>query len=293
MISVVIPTFKNKLFFLTTLKGNLPYLKNCETIIVNDNPEISLRREISDLKGVILVENKTNLGFSHSANIGIDKASRKYVFLLNDDVVLKNSLFEKLISRFKKDQNLFAITLAQIEKDGTVVGKNFMYWEKGFVHHRKKDDLKSGLNAWAEGGSSIIDKAKFKELGGFDPIYSPFYWEDIDLSYRAYQSGYKIYFDPTITVDHHHSTTIKSVYSDSFISQIAFRNQLLFIWKNITDNRLILEHLIHILPTTIKGGPSFCLGFIKALARLPGIIIRKFNHHPKTSIITKERTTLP
>ncbi|PJE58197.1 MAG: glycosyltransferase family 2 protein, partial [Candidatus Portnoybacteria bacterium CG10_big_fil_rev_8_21_14_0_10_36_7] len=47
-------------------------------------------------------------------------------------------------------------------------------------------------------------------LNGFDELYSPFYWEDIDLSYRAWKTGYTVLFDPQVLVEHHHETTIRT-----------------------------------------------------------------------------------
>lgn len=202
-ISVIIPVYKNKEQFLKNLKHNLQYLGDCEIIIVNDYPDESLKTDLRDFPSVKLFENTKNLGFGQTVNRGVNEAHGDLVLLLNTDVVLKNDTFKITIDNFKNHKNLFAISFAQEEKNGTIVGKNKFFWSRGMFFHTKAKDLEKGINGWAEGGSCIIDRTKFLELDGFDKIYKPFYWEDIDLSYRAWKQGYEILFDPTILVEHH------------------------------------------------------------------------------------------
>ena len=99
-----------------------------------------------------------------------------------------------------------------------------------------------------------------------DELFNPFYWEDIDLSYRAWKAGYKITYDPNIKVEHHHESTIGKYFDRSNILKIAFRNQLIFQWKNLTDRDLIIKHLFN-LPRFV-----FFPGFFNALVRLPKIL---------------------
>lgn len=108
-----------------------------------------------------------------------------------------------------------------------------------------------------------------------DPDYSPFYWEDIDLSYRAWKSGYVVLFDPSVTVIHHHESTIGTQFKKEYVRSIAYRNQFLFIWKNITDTKLILSHIlmlpVNLMYYAIKGEFAFVKGFYLALSFLPRI----------------------
>lgn len=267
MISVIIPTFKKEIC-LKNLKKNLPYLHGCEIIIVNDNPESHMKQDVRFFETVRLVENKTNMGFGNSINTGVASGKFPYIMLLNDDVILKNNGFFKSLGYFKKDKKLFAVSFAQTEKDGSIVGKNKIFWKNGLFFHQKADNLTFGDTGWAEGGACIVDKQKFQELDGFDPVYSPFYWEDIDMSYRAKQKGFHIIFDPHITVEHHHESTIGTHYSKEFIRVIAYRNQFLFIWKNIRGVKII-SHLLflpfNILYYSLKGEFAFIKGLLKAL----------------------------
>ncbi|HRN69594.1 MAG TPA: glycosyltransferase family 2 protein [Candidatus Woesebacteria bacterium] len=292
-ISVVIPVYKKVDQFITNLKQNVKFLNNCEIIIVNDDPSESIASFLADFQHVTLIENKTNLGFAPTVNIGFSHAKNDSVLLLNSDVVLQDDSYKKALLHFT-DTSIFAISFAQKEKNGEIVGKNKIYWEKGFFQHSKADNFYFGINGWAEGGSCLIDRKKFNILKGFDEIYSPFYWEDIDLSYRAWKKGYVVLFDPSIVVEHHHESTIGSFFKKKMINQIAFRNQLFFIWKNITDVDLLIAHLFYlilfILASIIKGDFVFLKAYFQALGRLPAILQKRrhnnFNHNDN-EIISK------
>lgn len=279
-ISVIIPTYKNTEVLIKNLKHNLPYLEGCEVIVVNDNPQSSIAQELDQFVQVKLIENTENKGFSGTVNTGVAQATHSFIMLLNDDVKLLNTAYQKALNHFINDTSLFAVTFAQKEKSGAIVGKNAVYWSKGFVRHKaiKPDDM--GKTAWAEGGSCIIDKEKFIKLHGFDELYSPFYWEDIDLSYRAWKNGYSVLFDPQILVEHHHETTISSHFDTNRIETIAYRNQLLFIWKNISSWELLLIHKLHlmkmIIRAIIKNDVTFLEGFLQAMKYLPTVISKHF-----------------
>lgn len=278
-ISVVIPTFSNK-NFIGNLINNIKYLENCQIIVVNDNPKRRLNDPIFKSKNISLIENQQNLGFSKSVNIGISKATGNYVMLLNDDVLLSDTSFLNLIEQFENNKNLLAISYAQIDNDGKISGKNRLFWENGFIQHSTDSNITSGNTGWAEAGSSLYDKSKLIKLHGFDEIFSPFYWEDIDLSYRGKKMGYEILFEKKVLVKHHHETTIANEFTKSRISEIAYRNQLIFIWKNIYSTSLIFGHLMALFKILIisllKNDIVFYKGFFGALLRLPKImLIRK------------------
>ncbi len=205
--------------------------------------------------------------------------------LLNDDVILYDNSFKKALDKFKKDEKLFALCFAQNEKNGVVVGKNQVYWKNGMFFHQKSNNLSEGYNAWSEGGACLIDKTKFLELAGFDSLYAPFYWEDIDLSYRSWKKGYRVVFDPKIVVQHQHESTIGKYYSAGFIQTISYQNQFIFIWKNITDINLILNHILY-LPLNliyygfIKHNLAYAKGFLGAIKKIRAVLTKRSKNRP-------------
>jgi GT2 family glycosyltransferase len=185
------------------------------------------------------MNNSENFGFSRSVNIAASKAKGEYLLLLNSDVKLLDDSWKRVIPEFVHDGNLFAVGFAQKEKDGDIVGRNELYFRGGLFHHRGLSSQvtlgtrDSGLlpTAWAEGGSTLLRKSMWDELRGFDEAYSPFYWEDVDLSYRAKLRGWNVCFSPDIIVEHHHESSTVAQFGKPKIMEIAFRNQLYFTSK--------------------------------------------------------------
>ena len=131
---------------------------------------------------------------------------------------------------------------------------------------------------WVSGGSGLFDKKKFLSLNGFDINFAPFYWEDIDISYRAQKNGFKCYFEPSAKVDHFHQEgSIKQNKSDFIIKSSSYKNQFIFVWKNISDYSLLSQHIlwmpIHIIKELTKFNTPFFIGFLWAVAKIPNLIL--------------------
>ena len=116
-----------------------------------------------------------------------------------------------------------------------------------------------------------VERQKYLQLGGMDSLFTPAYWEDIDLCWRARQRGWKILFEKDAVVYHEHETTNKSVFGKSKMKLYAYQNQILFVWKNIRGRQLF-EHFLwlpyHLVFTTIRSKGLFFLAFLLAVIRL-------------------------
>lgn len=278
-ISIIIPVYKNKELFLKLLNSNMPFIEDYEIIIVDDASDEQIGSVIrKDFPDIRVIEHDKNMGFAPTVNDGAKAASGTYLMFLNSDVKILKHFSTKLTKNFD-DPDVFAVSFMQIEKDGSKVGKNILFFRDGFPQHSKATDLKLGLNGWAEGGSCIVRKDYFEKLGGFNELYAPFYWEDIDLSYRAYSRGWKVLFDPEIVVEHHHESTIGTFFTRRKINTIAHRNQCIFTWCNMTDTSLLKDHLKllpkHTIRSLMSGKPEFITGLVQAVLRLPEVRLHR------------------
>ena len=268
MLSVIIPVYKNTPLFLKNLAHNLKFLKNVEIIVVNDDPQTNITKGVHKLdKHIKVIHNSQNLGFGASMNQGSALAKGDYLLFLNSDVRLIDDSYQKAVKEFA-DPKLFALSFQQLEKNDELSLPNQGQFEGGLFQHSTKTDAGVTPTLWAEGGSCLLSRQVFNELGGFDPLYSPFYWEDIDLGYRAWKMGYKILFYPPVVVRHEHSTTINKYFSKDAVEQINYRNQFLFVWKNMRGGNL-LKHCLY-LPLLLlrqRKNPLFFAGFVAALNR--------------------------
>lgn len=282
-LSVVIPNYNGE----ELLKKNLPkvlFAVGDAEIIVVDDASVDGSLEVLDSfkEKIKVIKNEKNLGFSSTINRGVNVAKGDIVILLNTDVIPERGFLSSLVSHFK-DESVFAVgCMDKSIENGKIVlrGRGIGRWQRGFFVHARGEVNKTNT-LWVNGGSGAFRKTIWEKLGGFDELYSPFYWEDIDLSYRALKSGYKILFEPkSIVVHEHEKGSIKKKYSESEIKTIAYRNQFIFVWKNVTDLDLQFLHILwlpyHFLKALIRADLIFFLGFMKAFILLLKIIKSSF-----------------
>ncbi len=247
-IDVIIPSFNGKYLLEKHLPEIIANSNNLNKIIIIDNG--SSDGTVYWLKAnypeVLIIENKTNLFFTVPINQGVMLSTAEYFVLLNNDVRPEKD-YLKNIQNYFKDDKVFAVSFN--EKDSSWP---YLSWQGGKIQYTRGVDKSSPYySAWASGGSAIFRRSIWEKIGGFNEIYSPFYWEDIDICFRSWKMGYKIIWDNNSRVVHEHESTSKKLNS-SFVSSIKERNELLFNWLNITDKDLVTDHRKYLVLHTIK-----------------------------------------
>lgn len=313
-ISIIIPNYNGE----QLLKKNLPgvfealeyYMQKSknevEVVLIDDfstdNSLETIKYFLSDSRykniKIKILQNEKNQGFPFTANKGIKEATGEIVILLNTDVVPEKDFLEPLILHFGNSE-IFAVGCMDKSLEGTKIvlrGRGLGKWEKGFLVHRRGEVDKANT-LWVNGGSGAFRKSIWEVLGGFNLLYSPFYWEDIDLSYRAIKSGYKVMFEPKSIVAHEHDTgAIKKTYSSFQIRVISYRNQFIFVWLNSTDLNLQIAHVFwlpyHLWKAVIHRNIAFFLGFFRALFLLPAILYYRSRYKKNFKKTDKETIIL-
>jgi GT2 family glycosyltransferase len=283
--SIVIPNWNGQ----KLLEKNLPKVleTGADEVIVVDNGStdgsLKLLQKMKRKSSMVrTIELKKNYGFSYACNLGVKEAKSEIVVLLNNDVVPEKGFFTPLVEDFQ-DPKVFAVSLGEPQWSWAK-GK----WIKGFVEHKPGPRTKTPhISFWASGGSAAFRKSIWEKLGGFDEIYKPFYWEDFDLSYRAWKRGYKVMWDPCSIVHHQHEETIRAKFSKRYVDFISQRNQLLFIWKNITTPKMMIEHKIYLWKRLLTQ-PRYWRTFLAALVRLPQILPARLKEFREKKVSDKE-----
>ena len=298
-ISVVIPTYN----VVSLLRQNLPHVIEALTeydthkveLIVTDNHStddtITYLKELQKEAPipVVVLENSFNGGFAINANRGVHAAKGDVVILLGSDVRPAKDFIKPLLPYFT-DETVFAVGCAnESDEDiGTNIlrGRGIGKWEKGFLMHRNGAFINNNT-LWVDCGSGAFRKSIWDRIGGLQELYRPFYWEDVDLSYRAQKMGYSVKVEKSSRVVHEHKKgSIKKGEKSAFVIQTTYRNQFFFVWLNITDKKMFRNHLLylpyHILTAIKDGNWLFLKGFFFALLQLGKIrserrkILQKF-----------------
>ena len=221
-----------------------PKNKISEVIVVDDySTDNSVEFLTNKFSQVKLIKHDKNYGYSITCNTGVKKAKNELVVILNLDVVPAGDFLENVLPHFK-DEKVFAVSFNEGK-----FGPGKLVWKKGFLEIEGGGDVPKTFvpTDWPSGGSSIFRKAYWEKLGGMDPLFLPFYFEDIDLGIRARKAGYKCLWEPRAIVEHGHEATINSdSFKQRYIDGVKQRNQLLLTWKNINNPSLFFSHLFHL-----------------------------------------------
>ncbi|HEY1218802.1 MAG TPA: glycosyltransferase, partial [Bryobacteraceae bacterium] len=267
---------------ITALAGN-----PANEIIVVDNGSTDgsaayVRAEFPHVKLVAL---DRNLGFGGGSNAGFREAKNDIVVLLNNDMRVEPDFLAPLLEGFS-DPAVFAVSCQIFFKDPEKIreetGLTQGWWQDGALRVRHRaDPAVTGLFPcfYGGGGSCAFDRRKFHELGGFDELFAPFYFEDTDLGYMAWKRGWKVLYQARSVVHHEHRGTIGKTYDGDFIQGVVKRNALLFAWKNIHEWRRVCGHfaftwagaVLSVIFGEITGRPTFA-ALWRAFLRLPAAV---------------------
>jgi GT2 family glycosyltransferase len=238
-ISVVIPNYNGATLLPEILPALYVALQNTQLpyeVIVSDDcsTDSSLIFLKEQYPQVDVIENKVNQGFSKTINQGIYNAKHELVLLLNSDVKLTPTFFEKQLPYFELPDT-FGVMSKIVGWDDDVIQDGGKYpsfhgtkikTSGNYVPLQNDNNIKL-YSMYLSGANALISREKIIQLGGFDEIFSPFYVEDFELSLRAWRLGWKCYYEHNAVCRHKTSTTIKNKDSKKFVRKIYNRNKML------------------------------------------------------------------
>jgi GT2 family glycosyltransferase len=213
-----------------------------------------------------------------SFNRVLARLEEPVVLLLNNDVKLDPEAVGPLLRAFEAhDDALFAAPLCWSfdgreyegmrtrvrSRYGLVQGMCRVPGHRAVVH---RPDLTA-----AAGPVLAVDRRKFLDLGGYDPVFFPGRIEDLDLGFRGWMIGWKGYYVPESVAYHRGFGSFEPAFGRDGCDRLAARNTLLFAWKNLSGRRLA-AHLawlpVRLAYALATGRRHFTAALVEALVRL-------------------------
>lgn len=200
-----------------------------EIILINDKPDdkscngaVKWWEQMGAMK-VRYFKNKENLGFGGSMNKGARKAKGKILIFFSNDVIVSGDFITQIIGALSVDKRRFI---------GNVVYTHDTGWNNLQMRNRKRV-----LFPYAEGYLLACTKDVWDDLGGFDSIYYPYDFEDLDASTMAIHRGYKLFALNSPFVWHMSGATIRQV--NPRREEVTRENQQKFIskWSEILNEK--------------------------------------------------------
>ena len=224
-LSVIIVNYNVKYFLEQCLCS---VIKACDDIqaeifVVDNNSTDGSKEFFSGrFASVTFVWLAANSGFSKANNIGLQKATGKYVLFLNPDTIIPEDCLKKCIGVFGTDNSIGALGVHMIDGSGSFLreskrgfpfpftslfklsGLISLFPKSAVFAHYYLGNLDEKKNCEADvlaGAFMMIRKLITDKLGGFDEEFF-MYGEDIDLSYRIQNAGYKNLYYAETTIIH-------------------------------------------------------------------------------------------
>ncbi len=245
------------------LIGTLPLEDKSIEVIVIDNA--SAQDEATIIKErfpqVKVIRSKENLGFAGGNNLGIKAAQGKYLFFLNNDILLKPQVsdFRPLIARLKSSPKIGIVCPKIRFSWGNQLIQFASYTPLSPITMRNKaigcGEVDHGQfdtphpTPYAHGAAMMV-KREVVEKAGLMPECYFLYYEELDWSMMIRHAGYEIWYEPTCTVFHKESQTTGQ--NSPLRTYYITRNRLLFAQRNQQDMTKYITYLYLIGIVTIR-----------------------------------------
>lgn len=185
----------------------------------NDNNKRILQ-ELDKQENVSIIFNTNNVGYIKACNQGVGLARGDFIFLVNPDIAWKsNNIITQVVNKFNADTSIGIIGTRQVNDDGTtpdtvrrfpnitaqISRRTFLRklpWFRSRVADYEVNDFDYSVSAdvdWVQSSFMAIRKVVWDSVGGLDTSYFLF-MSDPDICYKAWSSGYRVYYMSQITV---------------------------------------------------------------------------------------------
>lgn len=198
-------------------------------VIVADNASTDGSSEMvqQEFSWVKLVQNAENLGFAAGNNVVLKEVKTPYVMLLNSDTeVLPPYTFDPLLKWFEIDKKVAVVTPKLVLANGEIdwachrgvptPWNAFTYFSRleqvfrfvpglntftgGYHQVWKSMDHPHDIDV-CSGAAMIVRVSAAQKVGWLDERFQ-FYGEDVDWSFSFRQAGWRIVFDPSVSILH-------------------------------------------------------------------------------------------
>jgi len=239
-VSIIIPVYRGLSDLLNCLCSLVTSIKTeppFEVILVDDCPEDPVLCAIPDSGGLVKLANEKNLGFLLSCNRGATVARGQYLCFLNSDTIVLRGWLRSLLEAVEETPGAAIAGGMILNPDGSIQDAGWCILRDGWGYpigrggnprngaytYRRKVDCVTGA-------CFFVSKKIFQELGGFDPLYAPAFYEEFDFAFRARMNGIKVVYEPRCRIVHLGSVS----YGIEKRDQLSTRNHAKFV-KRFSD----------------------------------------------------------
>jgi O-antigen biosynthesis protein len=209
-VSVVMVTFNAWSWTARALAALVEHTDPGYELIVVDNASTDGTLDgLAALQGATVLRNPVNRGFGPAANQAALRARAPHLLLLNTDSLVHPGWLPPLRAILDGEPDVAAVAPRLLHLDGTVQESGSILWGDAEVwaygalqpperpEYRFRRDVDH-----ASAACLLLRRSAFVDAGGFDPVYAPAYYEDVDLCLRFWERGLRTVCQPRSEVTH-------------------------------------------------------------------------------------------
>jgi len=211
------------------------YAGEIELILADSGSADESRHIERYVTGAKRVRFNYNAGYLESCNAALAHVTAPVTLFMNNDILLERGAVEAALFRLAAAPENGAVGGKVVRTNGKLQEAGCIIWRDGSTEGYLRDADPNIPEAnfvrdvdFCSGVFLAIRTDILKQLGGFDPIYKPAYFEETDLCIRLHEAGYKVVYDPAIMITHQEYSS-----GDASIATVMMaRNQPIFRRKN-------------------------------------------------------------
>ncbi len=192
---------------LASLRRN--FAGGIELIVVDNASTDDTRRIASYVRGARIIRCAENLGFLRAANLALAHVSAPALLYLNNDIELGFGAVAAALRRLRGADDIGAVGAKITRSNGLLQEAGSIIWSEGTTvgYLRDAPPLAAEANFVRDvdycSAVFLLCRAEVvKALGGLDEAFAPAYYEDADLCVRLLGAGYRVVYDPAVTLEH-------------------------------------------------------------------------------------------
>jgi len=257
------------------------------TIVDNASTDGSVDMVRQEFPQVRLIASPVNGGYAYANNLGLRAAQKaRYYLLLNPDTVLPPSALADMVAYMDAKPEAGIAGPRLVLADGSLdlacrrgfptptvsfyrfsglsrlfpKSRRFGRYNMTFLNSDEEAEVDSVVGAFM-----MVRAEALERVGLLDETFF-MYGEDLDWAYRIKQAGWKVFYNPAVTVLHYKRASSRQ----SERAQFEFQRAMYVFYKKhyaATTNRLL--HFLILFGLALRGGPALAKEILRPAQAVP------------------------
>ena len=251
MVDIILVNWNSGLFLKKCiLESKLLDIKLINRVIIVDNnsedSSLTFLNDISDSR-LILIKNKSNIGFGKACNLGAIQSKSKYILFLNTDTIISNNSIQTCFDFLESNVQYAICSLQTKSEDGSVLKScskfasiSRLFYDSSLLSrfkpfnklgtlyrdfdHKSSKDVEQVIGAFL-----FINSDIFYQAGKFDNKFFVYY-DDMDLCLSVRNLGYKTRYLVENSIIHYGGKS--SSFNNTFSRSCNLYSRHLFMYKH-------------------------------------------------------------